>query len=177
MANQYETFRNTVIATIRTTCIKQQEGSKSVAYNWSMGRIYDACAKACNIEGKLPTDLKNIVQFEFNKLKDLCMSGDGWTALRTSERYVYSNGTVEKRRTNTFGNNALSLAEQLDGARDIMSKVDASLKKDMSPERRVALNKRLKRILGEITFLENEIEAQKKLAENANKSAVETVQA
>jgi hypothetical protein len=168
MANTFETFRATVVATIIQACIKQAEGSKSIAYNWSMGRVYDACAKACNIEGKLPTELKNIVQFEFNKLKDRVMNDDGWTALRTSERYVYAGGTVEKRRTDTFGNNALPLTEQLAGARDILKKVDDSLKKEITTERRLALNKRLKRLLGEISFLENEIEAQAKLSASAN---------
>lgn len=168
MANQYETFRETIIATIRETCIKQKDGSESVAYNWSIGRVFDACGKACGIEGKLPSDLKAIISFEFNKVKDSTMSNDGWNALKTSSRYVYANDGIEKRRTDTYGNNALPLAEQLKGAQDLLSKAQTSLAKSGNEETTKKVNKRIKRLLGEIDFLKKEIDHQATLAQQAN---------
>lgn len=167
--NPYEPLRNKIVAAITETCIKQN--GAAVSYNWTMGRIFEACGTACNVQGKLPSDLKNIVTFEVQKLKDKVMSGDGWRNIRTSERYVFSGGTVEKRRTNTDGNNALPLDEQLLGAQDIADKIGKSLAKSPSAEQTERLNKRLKGVMKEIAFLKEEIAAQERASAEANKEA------
>jgi hypothetical protein len=171
MSNPYEPLRNKIQQAIAETCVKQNGAATS--YNWTMGRIFEACGTACNVQGKLPSDLKNIITFEVQKLKDKVMSGDGWRAIRTSERYVFTGGTVEKRRTNTDGNNALPLDEQLRGAQDIADKIGKSLAKSPSAEQTERLNKRLKAVMKEVAFLKEEIAAQERAATEANKASME----
>jgi hypothetical protein len=168
MSNPYEPLRNKIVAAIVETCIKQN--GAAVSYNWTMGRIFEACGTICNVQGKLPSDLKTIITFEVDKLKQKVMSGDGWRNIRTSERYVFTGGTVEKRRTNTDGNNALPLEEQLRGAQDIADKIGKSLAKSPSAEQTERLNKRLKAVMKEVAFLKEEIAAQERASAEANKA-------
>lgn len=171
MANKFESFRETVVATLREACVKVKEGT--VVYDWSMDKAFTATGEACKFENvsRLPSDFKDIVRFEFNKLKEAVMSKDGWNHTRTRTGFKFTIDGVEATRTDSFVNSAIPLDEQLSGARHLLDKCAkrlAATAKDTKPY--LALVKRQARLIREIDFLTAEIERQKRLVAEVNRA-------
>ena len=166
MSNQYETLRETVTQVVKDTAIKIANDGTATAYNWSVGKVFaESEMKFAEylLNGKLPPMLKDIIRFEFNKLKETVMSNENWQALRTRETYVLTPDSVEKRRTDTFGLKAISLEEQLLGATGLLDKVGKALAKSGNEETTIRLNKRQRRIVKEIDFIRQEMARQNAL--------------
>lgn len=179
MANQYETFRATIVQALLANCVAKSKDGASIAYNWSMDKAFQATGEACKMENvhRLPGDFKDIVRFEFNKLKDSVMSGGNWEHKRTRTGYAFTIDGIEATRSDSYRNSALPLSEQLDGARKLFSKVGNQLSTCPKDSKRyLALNKRAVRLTREIDFLTAEIERQARLSAEVNNNVQTTVE-
>jgi hypothetical protein len=178
MANQFESFRESVINALREHCVKSKDGI--VIFDWSMDKAFTACGEECKFENssRLPSDFKDIVRFEFNKLKDAVMSKDGWTHEKTRTGYKFTIDGVEGTRSDVFTNKALPLDEQLKGARHLLDKCGkrlAAVAKDTKPY--LALIKRQARLIREIDFLNAEIKRQETIRAEVNATVATPVAA
>lgn len=162
--NKHEINRADISNKLREVCVT--ESATATAYNWSIGRAYSKIMQlfpALCLDGKLDSDAKSLVTFEFNKLKDAVMSQHNWKALRSREGYVLTPDSIEKRRVDTFGLKAISLEEQLKGGRMLLDATTKSLSNTNNQETADRLRRRQRKLLKEINQLTIEIQAQKEL--------------
>lgn len=172
MSNKYETFRDTIKLAIVETVVKESDDKSRVSYTWSMDSVFTACGEKCQIADtkNLPEELKHIIRFEFNKLKESITNGDGWTFKRSTVTPVLTIDNVEYRRTDTFTNSAVSLEMQLQGAVALLNRAGVSLSKAKTAESAEKLNRRIKRLHKEIAGLRDEMDKQKLLVIEVNKT-------
>ena len=156
MSNVYEPLRNDVIKTLHEVCIVESNDKARIAYTWNIGKVFGVLEKTLPqvvLNGKLPETLKDIVRFEFNKLKDDTMADKNWTAIRSTKSFTLTPDGIERRRQDLFGLKAITLDEQLKGAQILLDKVGMSLSKSSNEESTIRLNKRRNRLLKEIMFI------------------------
>lgn len=158
MSNAYEPLRNDVIKLISDTCITETPDKSRTAFAWNIGKVFSNAEKQFGnllLNGKLPETLKDMIRFEFNKLKDTTMSDKNWTAIRSTKSFVLRPDGIERRRQDLYGLKAISLQEQLTGARTLLDKVGKSLANSKNEETTLRMKKRQNRLLKEIMFIED----------------------
>lgn len=161
--NKYETFRDTIAATIQKEVVSVSEDMSRTSYSWSIGKCFNECGLACKFEdtNNLPDEFKSIVRFEFNKLKESVLSRDGFSLHRSAEGYLHTRDGIELQRVDAWRKSAIPLDEQLRGARMLLSKAEKSATNDKATaESRLAAKKRANRLLKEIDHLRAESERQ-----------------
>lgn len=176
--NVFGTFRQTIIKTIVDTVVKKSQDNLTTSYNWAIARVFNKCAENCNITDKknLPAEFKDIVRFEFNKLKELVLSDESvqWEHIRSRMGYVFTQDGVRERKMDTYENPAVPIEKQLEVAVRMFDKIEVQISK-ATAERAVSLRKRRNRLHKEILFLRETISTQKTvLAEmsQANQAAI-----
>ena len=178
MSNKFETFRDTIIETLKATCVKVSEDLSRTSYTWSMEHAFRACGEACKFEDvtKLPGDLKDVIRFEFNKLKADIVDNKDWQHKRSTVSFALADGSIEQRRSDLFGNANISIAQQLHGARVLLDKVGKSIAKPVkNQETHNRLLKRQRNLVKEIDFLTGEIERQAKLVKRWQKPTAQAM--
>lgn len=179
MSNKFESCRETIKATIQDVVVKVSIDGGNTSFTWSIAKCYEECGVACHIDNveKLPSEFKSIVSFEFNKLKEATLSKDGFDHIKSREGYAYKDDQIVASRNDSFIKRAIPLAEQLKGAVILLSRVEKSIEKAESPEKRSNLHKRFNRYAKEINWLRDEIAAQEKVVAEINEAATELTQA
>lgn len=177
MANKYESLRETVKLTIRETCVREAKDKSGVSYTWSIAHVFNAVGEACKMDSSvLPAELKDLVRFEFNKLRDSVLSGSQFTHKRSRFGYAFRDGSCEQTRNDYFINTSLPLSEQLAGMLILLDKNGVSLVKAKNAESKERLERRQRNMLKEITFLRNEIETQSKAIAEAQSAGTVTLE-
>lgn len=178
MSNKYEGLRNTIKGAISDTVVKVSEDKSRTSYTWSFDRVCSAVAVACQVVDarNLPSEMKEIVRFEFNKLKETILSNPDWILKGSSEGFAFTIDGIEARRTDRFSNDNISLENQLIGARVLLNKVGVAMAKASNAETTHKLNKRKQSIMRLMMALETEIASQnqvlKEIADEAKVAGV-----
>ncbi len=174
MANQYETFRDTIKASLCKNCVKTSQDASAIIYDWSMDKAFRTCGEACQMPDvkKLPDDFKSIVRFEFNKLKDEVLNNPKWTQTKSRETWVFNADGVGQNRTDTFKNTALALDEKITGAVIVLSKTEKMLAAaDRGTKRFQQLRRKANALRGELDFLREEKQRQAELSKESLEAA------
>lgn len=177
MSNQYETLRADCVRIINEECVKHAEDKSYVAYTWAIGKVFSEIEKQLLKGEKLPESLKQIVRFEFNKLKDKVTSADGFEHKRTRIAPAFSGGSILHRRNDTFEKTTLTLEEQLEGARVLADKAGKSVSSAKNAESKLRAEKRVKMLLKEINYLQDAIKVRNEVCETARTESLTPVSA
>lgn len=155
-SNKYESFRQDIIALCVEHCVRESDDKASISYTWNIAKVFSECGRLIGLapNAQLPDELKTIVRFEFNKLRDGVMLHDGWTHIKSREGFNLTLDGIVKRRAHTYQKDALTLEQQLFGARSLLNRLEKSMgRPDLTSEQLSAMRKRRNRILREIDGL------------------------
>lgn len=172
MSNQYEVMRNDIKAIVTEICVKVSKDGLNTSYNWSFASVCADVAKLAHLPSAiLPDDLKSIVRFEFNKLKESILTSDGWIDSTTRFGYALTQGEIQYRRSTVALFDNLPLERKLQGARILLDKAGKSLASAKTNEQSVNARKRIRSIEKELNFLTIELDNQNKLIAEINEAA------
>ena len=167
MSNNYENLREQVKTAIKDGCVRKSKDGLSTSYDWSFAKACNSVAEVLVLDNRiLPDELRNIVRFEFNKLKESILSGSEWTHTRTRQGVALVNGSIVARRIDT-SEKSIPLKEQLEGAIVMLDKIGKQIG-TASLEKKVGLQKRERMLLKEILFLRATIAENAKLVAEIN---------
>lgn len=169
MSNNYETFRESIVATLMASVQTTNVDGSRVSYDWSIAKAFRNCGEACKFAdvNVLPDEFKKIVRFEFNKMKDSVLSNDGFELVRSVESPVLVSDGVAIMRTDKSRKTAVAMDEQLVLAIAMLGSVTNKLS-TATQEKAVSLKKRAKAIQLRIDYLRAEIGRQEELVKIAN---------